>query len=108
MAQTFSKLTTLRNFVAKQPEDPFPRYGLAMELKNLGQVEEAWEQFSQLIQTSPQYLASYAPCGDLLTSLGRNDEAKAIYTKGISIATQQGNHHIKDLLNEALDNLSPK
>lgn len=78
-----------------------------MELKGVGNTDEAWEHFSQLIERFPSYLASYAPTGDLLAGLGRIEDARAVYSKGIAIAGQQGNHHIRDLLNDALDSLTP-
>jgi predicted RNA polymerase sigma factor len=78
-----------------------------MELKGLGNTDEAWEHFSQLITSCPTYLPSYGPTGDLLTALGRIDDARAVYSKGIAIAEQQGNHHIQDLLKDALDSLTP-
>ena len=105
MPATSPRLDVLRDFAAKQPNDPFPRYGVAMELKGLGETDEAWTTFAELLEKHPTYLASYAPAGDLLATQGKTAEAIAVYEKGIAIAAAQGNHHIKDLLQDALSAL---
>ena len=35
------RIEMLRQFIVANPKDPFPRYGLAIELKNQGRLEEA-------------------------------------------------------------------
>ena len=105
MPATSPRLAVLRGFVAKQPNDPFPRYGLAMELKGLGETAEALTTFAELLENHPTYLASYGPAADLLATQGKTAEAIAIYEKGIVTAASQGNHHIKDLLEDSLSAL---
>jgi len=105
MPATSPRLTVLRDFAAKQPNDPFPRYGVAMELKGLGETAEAWTTFAELLEKHPAYLATYAPAADLLATQGKTAEAISLYEKGIATAAAQGNHHIKDLLVDALSAL---
>jgi hypothetical protein len=92
----------LRGFVAQRPRDPFPRYGLAMELKASGDLAEAWTAFEALIAEHPDYIASYSPAGEVLVALGRTADARAVYGKGIEACTRKNDAHMRDNLEDAL------
>jgi predicted Zn-dependent protease len=96
------RIKVLRAFAAQRPQDPFPRYGLAMELKSAGDSLGAWEAFEALIGEHPDYIASYAPAGETLVALGRTDEARAVYTKGIEACTRKNDAHMRGNLEDAL------
>jgi len=96
------RLKVLRSFVAQKPGDPFPRYALAMELKSVGDLQAAWEGFEALIAEQPDYIACYTPAGDVLTALGRPEDARAVYRKGIEACARKGDAHIQANLEEAL------
>ena len=95
----------LRSFAAKQPNDPFPRYALAMELKTSGDGEAAWREFEMLIADHGDYIASYAPAGEVLTGLGRAADARVLYGKGIEVCSRRNDAHTRDHLEAALDAL---
>ena len=88
----------LRSFAEKRPEDPFPRYALAMELKSSGEGKAAWEVFEQLIAAHPTYIASYAPAAEVLVALGQKEQARAVYSRGIEACSKQGDAHARDHL----------
>ncbi len=92
----------LRSFAEKRPEDPFPRYALAMELKSTGDSAAAWQELEALIGAHPDYLASYAPAAEALVALGRADDAKAVYGKGIEACTRRNDGHAREHLQAAL------
>lgn len=96
------RVKVLRAFAAQRPQDPFPRYGLAMELKSAGDPTGAWEAFESLIREHPDYIASYAPAGEVLVLLGRTDDAKAVYAKGIEACTRKNDAHMRGNLEDAL------
>ena len=96
------RLKVLRGFVAQRPQDPFPRYGLAMELKSTGDLAGAWSAFESLIAEHPDYVASYAPAGEVLVALGRTDEARAVYGKGIEACARRNDAHLRANLEDAL------
>jgi tetratricopeptide (TPR) repeat protein len=96
------RIEQLEQFIAQNPADPFPRYGLAIELKNGGLLEEAERQFSELIAIFPDYTASYLHAGNVLRQLGRRDEAGAVYRKGIEACTRRGDDHARSELEAAL------
>jgi hypothetical protein len=105
-ALKLSRLETLRSFAEKHPGDPFPRYALAMELKISGDSEGAWREFEALIARYPEYIASYAPAGEVLVGLDRLADARRLYGKGIEVCARQSDAHTRDHLESALDALA--
>ncbi|HUQ05729.1 MAG TPA: tetratricopeptide repeat protein [Kofleriaceae bacterium] len=95
------RVATFRTFIAKKPDDPFPRYGLAMELRTRGDLEGAAAAFDELIGLFPDYVPSYLMSGGVLAELGRRDDALARYQRGIEVATTKGDHHAKGELESA-------
>jgi tetratricopeptide (TPR) repeat protein len=100
-----SRIEVIKKIVAQQPNDPFPRYGLAMEYKNAGQADEAHAAFSELEERWPEYVAAYLMHGNLLASMHRLDEARAIFESGIAAARKKGDAHALGELQSALQNL---
>jgi tetratricopeptide (TPR) repeat protein len=95
----------LRSFAEKRPQDPFPRYALAMELKTSGDRDGAWRTFEALVAEHPDYIASYAPAGEVLVELGRVEEARSLYGKGIEACARKNDGHARDHLESALADL---
>ncbi len=96
------RIATFRSFIAKKPDDPFPRYGLAMELRTRGDLDGSAAAFDELIATFPDYVPSYLMSGGVLSELGRRDDAIARYRRGIEVATRKGDLHAKGELESAL------
>ncbi len=101
-----NRLEVLRSMVEQNPADGFTRYGLAMEYVNTGDLPGAVEQFHLLLEHNPTYAAAYFHGGQTLEKLGRIEEAKAIYNKGIEVTTATGDAHTRSELQGAL-NLLP-
>jgi tetratricopeptide (TPR) repeat protein len=95
----------LKAFIAQRPADPFPRYGLALELKNAGQLEEASGVFAALMKDHPTYTAAYLHAGNTAVALGRPDDARAIYTRGIEACKTASDGHARGELEGALASL---
>ena len=85
----------LKDFIAKDPKDPFPRYGLAMEYKNGGRLSDAAEVFDELRRDFPDYTPQYLHAGAVLAALGRAHEAESVYRAGIDACTRKGDFHAK-------------
>jgi tetratricopeptide (TPR) repeat protein len=96
----------LLSMVATKPNDPFPRYGLAMEYKRLGRPEDAARAFAELHEHHPNYVPGYLMHGNLLESMGRSDEARAIYARGVEVARAAGDEHAESELRAARDALT--
>jgi Tfp pilus assembly protein PilF len=89
--------------VAQSPEDSFLRYGLAMEYRNTGDLNRAMEEFNALMAAAPDYVTSYFHAGQTLERLGRLDEAREVYLRGVDAATRKGDQHARSELQGALD-----
>lgn len=96
----------LRTMAVGKPDDPFLQYGLAMELKKQGNVDEARRTFDGLVEHHPGYVATYLMYGNLLVELGERDAAASIFDRGIEAAGAQGNAHAKSELETARAELS--
>jgi Tfp pilus assembly protein PilF len=97
----------LKAFIVQRPSDPFPRYGLALEYKNAGQLEAARDEFATLMQAHPTYTAAYLHAGNTAVSLGRPQDAREIYTRGVEACIKAGDGHARGELEGALATLPP-
>jgi len=80
------RLVTFRSFIARSPDDPFPRYGLAMEHKTRGELNEARAAFDELITKFPNYVASYLHAAAVCASLGDREASIDLLQRGIAAA----------------------
>ncbi len=97
-----TRLEKLQQLAKQKPQEPFPRYGLAMEHKRLGDLEQAITIFQQLVNGFPDYTAVYYHYGSSLIAAGREEEACTILEKGIETASRHGNTHARDELQALL------
>jgi tetratricopeptide (TPR) repeat protein len=98
-----NRVDTLKSMLEQDPTSAFARYGLAMEYVNLGRLDEAIDEFHSLLGTHPDYCAGYYHGGRALEKVGKIDEARAMYEKGIEAATRKGDAHTRSELQAALD-----
>ena len=101
-----SRLETLKTLLEQNPNDSFVRYGLAMEYKNSGDLQNALHEFRSLLAVNPDYPAAYFHGGQALERLGQLEEAREMYQAGMEAATRKGDRHTRDELQAALDLLA--
>jgi predicted Zn-dependent protease len=99
------RIAMLREFAAKAPEDPFPRYGLAMELVNRGQLDEACEVFQELVERMPEYVATYLMYGKALRTRGMTDDAARVLRLGAARSAERGDAHARSEILAELEEL---
>jgi predicted Zn-dependent protease len=99
------RLAVLRQFVAQSPDDPFPRYGLAMELVSRGALDEACQAFQELVDRMPDYVATYLMYGNALASIGDRARAAEMYRRGAEVSARRGDGHARSENLAALDAL---
>jgi tetratricopeptide (TPR) repeat protein len=99
------RIGQLRQFIAARPDDPFPRYALALELKGQGDLSAAAAELQDLLGRKSDYLAAYLQLGMLLSSLERFDEARKVLERGREVARTQDNGHTLSELTQALETL---
>ena len=99
------RLAMLEKMVAGGSQDPFVRYGLAMEYRRLGRLAEASRAFDDLLAVKPDYLATYLMAGGVLATQQQKDRAHEVYSRGIAVARSQGNAKTLGELESALAEL---
>jgi Tfp pilus assembly protein PilF len=100
-----NRLDILKHMLAQDPNNSFARYGLAMEYAKIGDPAQAVIEFERLISTDESYAAAYYHGGQALEKLGRVDEARSIYEKGIEVTTRKGDLHTRSEIEAALNML---
>ena len=95
-----SRIEVLKQLVAQSPASTFARYGLAMEYVKAGQFETAVAEFEAVAAADPGYSAAYYHGGQALEKLGRIDDARDFYRRGIA---QTRDAHASAELQAALD-----
>jgi predicted Zn-dependent protease len=99
------KLAGLKEILALDPKSSFARYGIAMELVNRGEIDEALKEFDTLLSLDPDYTAGYFMAAQTLAKAGRNTEAISRLKSGIACAARTGNRHALSEMQSMLDEL---
>lgn len=99
------RVDELKEILAQDPNAAFPRYGLAMEYRQRGELELALNEFDELEKCHPDYTAGYQMAAQLLMEAGRMIEAEARLRKGIESARHTRNQHALAELEGMLDEL---
>jgi Tfp pilus assembly protein PilF len=85
--------------LAADPANKLARYGLAMEYVNKGECELAVGEFEAVLRGDPGYSAAYYHGGQALEKLGRIEDAREWYRRGIGAS---GDPHARGELEAAL------
>jgi len=98
------RLAYLEKITSEGSKDPFAWYGLALEYKTLGRVDDAVRTFQALRDSTPDYVPMYLMCGQMLADAGRA-EAREWLEAGIAAAKAKRDSHALGELEAALDSL---
>ena len=99
------RLMFLEQHVAQGGADSFAFYGLGMEYRKEGRVDDAIATFTRLRDKDPDYLPLYLMAGQTLIDAGRSTDAKAWLESGIAKARAKGDGHALGELESALASL---
>jgi tetratricopeptide (TPR) repeat protein len=97
-----TRIEILEQMVTDNPANSFARYGLAMEHVKAGELDRAMEHFGAILAADPSYAAAYFHGGQALEKLGRIDDARDYYRRGVGAARDP---HARSELQAALDKL---
>jgi cytochrome c-type biogenesis protein CcmH/NrfG len=95
----------LEEFLAKNPNDAFTLYGLALECVNQGDFASAESHFRALLQSNPDYVPGYQMYAQSLAQNDRAEDAKSILARGIQAAIRLGNQHARSEMEGLLTEL---
>jgi tetratricopeptide (TPR) repeat protein len=90
------------DMLAKEPDDVFLNYALAMEHLSSEEYKEADLQLKKVLSINPNYLACFYQLGQVNEKLGDTEKALEYYKKGLTLAQQQNNTKALGELNEAI------
>jgi tetratricopeptide (TPR) repeat protein len=96
------RLSQLEELLKEDPNDPFLKYGIALEHAKLGNISEAVLRIENLIAEKPDYLGAYYQLGQYYEALKNMEAAKNIYEKGMLLAKEKKNMKTLNELREAL------
>lgn len=99
------RITKLKEFLLATPQDSFLKHALALEYIKLNDDDTAQQLFEEILQYEPQYIGSYYHLGKLLERKGYNEQAIAVYERGMKIAKATGDLHAYNELRAAHDEL---
>jgi tetratricopeptide (TPR) repeat protein len=99
------RIAQLQSFLEKRPDDPFPRYALALEHRSQGNLPLAASALEELVRRVPGYVPAYLMLGQLLQELDRLPDARAALGKGQDQARAAGDSHALSELTSALEAL---
>ena len=97
------KIETLRYLVEKNPNNPLNRFGLANEYVKNKMYLEAVDEIKTYLSLKDDEGAAYRTLGEALLKLGRKEEAKEAYLKGIEAANKHGHPGMAEEFEETLD-----
>jgi tetratricopeptide (TPR) repeat protein len=87
---TSPRLESLRAMVARQPNNPLVRFGLANEALKAGELEEARENYEAYLAAADDEGNAYGKLAEVLHALGRSEDAKGTLRRGIDAARRFG------------------
>lgn len=94
MAEKSSRRLMLEKSLSEDPNDPFLRYGLAMQCLRDGDVEEGRQRLQALIGDDPdRQVAAYQQLGQSYADTGEIPAARAILEIGVAKAQAAGSRH---------------
>jgi E3 SUMO-protein ligase RanBP2 len=100
-----SRIDSLRKLAEERPDDPRPRFGLALELERAGRWEEMVAELRAYLARTDDEGNAYGRLGHALRELGRGDEAREAYRQGIEAANRHSHPTMAMEFEEVLDEM---
>ena len=95
----------LEQLLGDDPTDVFLIYAVAMACASEGNVDEAIEKLSELVDGQPDYVPAWFQRGQLLAGVNREEEAREVLVEGIDVARRVGDSHAEGEMIEFLESL---
>jgi Tfp pilus assembly protein PilF len=99
------RIAKLHALLERDPNDSFSRYALALEYAGLSDTNRAIQLLLEVLERNPLYVPAFQQLGYLYQRIGEREKAVDMFRRGIGVAAQQGDHHARSEMQEALDEL---
>lgn len=93
----------LARMLERRPDDARLRFGLALEYLKQERLAEAVEQLEAYLECADDEGNAWGRLGEALRRLGRDDEARRAYERGIEVAEAHGHPTMAEEFREILD-----
>ncbi len=100
-----SRIEKLIEFLEASGKDSFLQHALALEYIKIGKDEEALQLFNDILEREPGYIGSYYHLAKLWERKGNEQQAIAVYEKGMDEAKKAGDKHAYNELQMAKEEL---
>ena len=84
------RIEALRRMAERNPDDPRALFGLAIEYEKRAEWQDAASALQRYLEVSDDQGNAWGRLGNALRQLGRVDEARAAYERGIAEAYRHG------------------
>lgn len=84
------RIAALQRMLEKNPQDSRVRFGLAAEYEKLGDWRRTAELLTGYLDATDDEGNAWGRLGHALRQLGRDDDARAAYQRGIDAANRHG------------------
>ncbi len=101
-----NRLETLRRMAEDCPDDARLQFGLAVELLNRGETREGADALRAYLDLVEDEGNGWGRLGAALADLGKVEEARGAFARGIEIATRRGHEGLAEELQEASEDLT--
>ena len=97
------RIETLKKMREARPQDPRARFGLALEYERQERWEDAVAELRGYLDLTDDEGNAYGRLGRALRELGREEEAREAYRRGIEAAYRHGHPTMAMEFEEALE-----
>lgn len=90
MSEENPRIASLQRMLERNPDDPRPRFGLAMEYEKAGRWDDVVQTLRDYLERTEDEGNAWGRLGHALRELGREEEARDAYRRGIESALRHG------------------
>jgi E3 SUMO-protein ligase RanBP2 len=99
---TSDRIAALERMLQARPEDARLRFGLAVEYEKADRLDDAVRELRAYLDRTEDQGNAWGRLGALLRRLGRDEEARAAYRRGVEQALKHGHPSMAAELESAL------
>lgn len=103
MGESGDRIEALRRMLERRPGDDRLLFGLALEHLSRGETEEGVRRLREYLERADDEGNAWGRLGAALLDLGREDEARTAYERGVEAALRHGHPTMAQEFQSILD-----